>query len=145
MRVNGPSPGDSAPRPDALRARIARALRAQVHAAVREALAPHQAAALALREALPALRGEIGGLGQGVSGLRGYLARRRAPFAGDMTVHEAWARHRGVRRVFARYHLPACEACAVGLDETLAEAAFGHQIELEELLLELNALLGGRL
>lgn len=73
--------------------------------------------------------------------LQRWLERRSQPFGPDMTVHEAWMRHPGVRAVFLRHHLPACPACAVGADETLAEAAFGHRLDLEDLLQELNTLL----
>lgn len=143
MRVNGPSPGETEARRDALRARIARALRRHLRAAVDAALADHAAASAGLREALPELGAELGHLSQRVSGLRSHLERRRAPFTAEMTVHEAWARHRRVRLVFTRYHLPACDGCAVGLDETLEEAAMGHGIPLDDLLAELNALLRG--
>ena len=57
-----------------------------------------------------------------------------------MTVHEAWARHPGVRDVFTERHLPHCDSCPVGADERLEEAAFGYAIDLEELLKDLNAL-----
>lgn len=140
LRVNGPSPATPAP---GLRVRVARALRHHVRAATEGALLDHAAASHALREALPPLRSELTALGQGVQSLRRWLELRRAPFVGEMTVHEAWARHRGVRAVFARYHLPACDACAVGVDETLAEAAFGHRIDPEQLLRELNELRKG--
>jgi len=65
----------------------------------------------------------------------------RRPFSGRTTVHQAWARHPGVRGVFARYHLLACPDCPVGEDETLEEAARGYQIPLPVLLEQLNALL----
>lgn len=70
-------------------------------------------------------------------------AARLAPFQRSTTVHQAWARHPGVRRIFARYHLYACPDCSVGMDETLEEAAFGYEIELSGLLGELNGLLEG--
>ena len=61
-------------------------------------------------------------------------------FHGKMTVHEAWARHPGVREVFTRHHLPHCDRCPVGEDERLEEAAFGYSMDLNRLLEELNAL-----
>jgi len=65
----------------------------------------------------------------------------RRPFSGTTTVHRAWARHPGVRGVFAQYHLLACPDCPVGADETLEEAARGYRIPLSVLLGQLNALL----
>ena len=59
-----------------------------------------------------------------------------------MTVHAAWARHPGTARIFRAHHLPACPDCPVGADETLAEAAFGYGLDLDDLLARLNALLG---
>ena len=67
------------------------------------------------------------------------LERQRG-FHPKMTVHEAWARHPGVRAVFTRYHLAHCDRCPVGSDERLEEAAFGYSIDLAQLLEELNAL-----
>lgn len=63
------------------------------------------------------------------------------PVSKGDTVHEIWARHSGVRLVFARHHLPSCDACPVGADETLAEVAHGHGLDLNELLESLNDLL----
>ena len=69
------------------------------------------------------------------------LAAATAPFTPDMTVHAAWARHPGVEAIFASHNLPACPDCAVGADETLAEAAFGYALSLNDLLDQLNTLL----
>ena len=62
------------------------------------------------------------------------------PFRGEMTVHAAHARHPGVGRIFASRGLPACPACAVGADETLAEAAEAEGFPLSELLADLRGL-----
>ncbi len=70
-------------------------------------------------------------------------AAARRPFTASMTVHAAWARHPGTARIFRAHHLPACPDCAVGADETLAEAAFGYGLDLDDLLARLNDLLGG--
>ena len=67
-------------------------------------------------------------------------AHQRARFHAQMTVHEAWAAHPDAKRVFARFHLPACDHCPVGADERLEEAAFGYAIDLGVLLGELNTL-----
>jgi hypothetical protein len=64
------------------------------------------------------------------------------PFRPEMTVHAAHARHPGVQAIFARRGLPRCLDCAVGADETLAEAAHGEDLDLRVLLAELDALLG---
>lgn len=68
----------------------------------------------------------------------------RAPLSAATTVHAAHARHPGVTGVFARHGLPRCMDCAVGADETLAEAALGEGLDLEILLGELSALLSCR-
>lgn len=106
-------------------------------------LAPYGGERAAWRAEAQALARARGALAQDQERLARRLARRGSPFTADMTVHEAWARHPGVRAIFTRRHLPACPACAVGVDETLAEAAFGYRMSLEELLQELNALLRG--
>lgn len=63
-----------------------------------------------------------------------------APLGPSTTVHAAHWRHPGVQAVFARHGLPRCPDCAVGRDETLAEAAWGEGFELAALLEELHAL-----
>ena len=65
------------------------------------------------------------------------------PIRAEMTVHAAHARHPGVRAIFAGHGLPACPDCAVGRDETLAEAAAGEGFALPELIGELQALESG--
>ncbi len=65
----------------------------------------------------------------------------KKPFHAQMTVHEAWKKHPGVRDVFTDYHLPDCPSCPVGADERLEEAAFGYSISIEDLLSKLNNLL----
>lgn len=67
-----------------------------------------------------------------------------SPISAATTVHAAHARHPGVTGVFARHGLPRCLDCAVGADETLAEAASGEGLPLEMLLAELNGLLACR-
>lgn len=75
-------------------------------------------------------------------GAAGVLVRLdRTPFSASMTVHVAHARHPGVGAIFARHGLPRCPDCAVGADETLAEAALGEGLPLEVLLAELRPLL----
>ncbi len=64
----------------------------------------------------------------------------RTPVTPRTTIHAAWARHPGVREVFAGLGLPACDACSVGADETLEEAAFGYGVDLAWLLRQLNGL-----
>ena len=65
----------------------------------------------------------------------------RSPFHPAMTVHSAHARHPAVGAFFAARGLPACPDCAVGADETLAEAAFAEDFDLDGLLHEMNRLL----
>ena len=120
---------------------LADRLRAALDGAVRAGLAPYVEERGAIRAEVDALRLGITALSRDREALDRWLTRRAGPFTGDMTVHEAWARHPRAKEVFARHHLPACPACAVGADETLAEAAFGYRLSLEDLLGELNAVL----
>ena len=57
-----------------------------------------------------------------------------------MTIDEAWNAHPKVASVFARYHLPGCDGCAVRFDERLSEAAEAYGIDLGRFLTDLNAL-----
>lgn len=65
----------------------------------------------------------------------------RQPFTSATPIHVAWRRHPGVGAVFRRYGLPRCLDCAVGADETIAEAALSEGFSANQLLAELNALL----
>jgi hypothetical protein len=65
----------------------------------------------------------------------------RQPFTLATPIHVAWRRHPGVGAVFRRYGLPRCLDCAVGADETVAEAALSEGFSASQLLEELNALL----
>lgn len=87
---------------------------------------------------LDALRGALRSLERAVP----EVAPRfdRTPLGPDMTVHAAHARDPRVQQVFARHGLPDCPSCAVGADETLAEAARAEGVPLEALLAELRAL-----
>ncbi len=58
-----------------------------------------------------------------------------------MTIDQAWNHHPDAPSVFAQHHLPACDACAVRFDETLAEATGAYGIDLDAFLQQLNALL----
>jgi hypothetical protein len=62
----------------------------------------------------------------------------RGPIDADTTVHAALARSPRTAAALARRGLPACADCAVGADETLAEAAFGEGFDLDGLLAELR-------
>jgi len=62
------------------------------------------------------------------------------PFRGEMTVHAAHARDARVQAIFTARGLPHCPSCAVGADETIAEAAMVEGLDLEELLATLRAL-----
>lgn len=73
---------------------------------------------------------------------RATLARLdRRPISGATTVHAAHARHPAVREVFASLGLPDCPSCAVGADETLAEAALGEGFALDALLDRIRGIL----
>ena len=76
-----------------------------------------------------------------LKGLDPILPRQN--FHPAMTIDQAWNHHPGAAEVFARYHLPACNSCAVRFDETLEEAAAAYGLEIDTFLRELNTLLTG--
>ena len=61
-------------------------------------------------------------------------------FTGEMTIEEAWTAHPGAPSVFAQYHLPGCDGCAVRFEERIEEAAEAYGIELDQFLSDLNRL-----
>ncbi|MDP2308104.1 MAG: hypothetical protein Q8P18_18935 [Pseudomonadota bacterium] len=142
---------------EGMRERIEAGLRAGIFRISPE-LAPRVRAFLALRarallapraEALVAARADADAVRASLllaerSSAAAVARLDRSPLSAATTVHAAHARHPGVTGVFARHGLPRCLDCAVGVDETLAEAASGEGFPLEMLLGELNALLACR-
>ena len=61
-------------------------------------------------------------------------------FNGSETIEQAWNSHPQAAKVFARYHLPACNLCAVRFDETLDEAFLAYSLPKKEFLHALNQL-----
>ena len=122
-----------------LGARLRGEVRRHATVVVRDELAPRREAVIAATAAHDEARRRLPGLAAGARTAL-YLADT-GPFRPTMTVHAAHARHPKVRAAFAARGLPACPDCAVGGDETLAEAAFGELFDLEALLAELNDLL----
>ena len=61
-------------------------------------------------------------------------------FTGDMTIDAVWNAHPGAPSVFAQYHLPGCDGCAVRFDERLSEASEAYGIDIVQFLADLNAL-----
>ncbi len=122
-----------------LRDRLLQHLRARVALEVELAAQPTRAA----RTEIPELAQRVARMRDRLGHLEADLHARTAPFSEEMTVHQAWARHPGVRSIFAARDLPECDLCSVGDDETLAEACQGYGLSLEQLLSELNALLRG--
>ena len=118
-----------------LEPRLRRALRDRVEALLAGRQATHGEAVVAI----DGLRQSVLVAGEAAGQL--YARLDRSPFVEGLTVHAAHARHPGVGVIFARHGLPRCPDCAVGADETLAEAAFGEGLELAQLLNELNKLL----
>ena len=53
-------------------------------------------------------------------------------------IHNAWNASSMAPLIFARYHLPHCDSCAVRFDESLAEASEAYQIPLDRWLMALN-------
>ena len=72
---------------------LADRLRAALDGSVRAGLAPYVEERGALRAEVDALRLGITALSRDREALDRWLSRRAGPFTGDMTVHEAWARH----------------------------------------------------
>lgn len=87
------------------------------------------------------LQRTVAALGAQLDRLSADLELSQRPFEAQMTMDQAWRRHAGAAAVFARYHLPACDGCAVRFDETVEEAAAAYELNLEGLLSDLNALL----
>lgn len=159
--MSAPPPGRAVRRLRALAARTAPALRPlaaavrphlapvaePVRAALTEAMRARVASLLAPRRAaLEAACTEADALATALRAAEPRVAAARArldrsPFVATMTVHATHARHPGVQAIFARHGLPRCPDCAVGADETLAEAAWGESLPLDAILAELNALL----
>lgn len=112
--------------------------RAWLLCAVRTELAPREILVSGVREDLDAALPALDGLDDAL-----VIAVARldpGPFRPDMTVHAAHARDPRARAAFARRGLPGCPDCAVGTDETLAQAAFAEGFSLSELLDELREL-----
>ena len=63
-------------------------------------------------------------------------------FVPQMTVEQALALHPSARWVFAAYHIGGCSQCAMSEAETLEEVAAGYQLPLDNLIRDLNSLLG---
>ncbi len=61
-------------------------------------------------------------------------------FSAEMTLAQVRATHPRADEVLARHHLGGCAACAVSEVETLAEGAAVHQLDLEAILTDLQAL-----
>jgi hypothetical protein len=61
-------------------------------------------------------------------------------FTPEMTVDEAFKRHAGARRVFARFHLGGCSNCAISESHTIGAISVDYGIPLPMLLESLNAL-----
>ena len=57
-----------------------------------------------------------------------------------MTVDEAFKKHAGARRVFARFHLGGCSNCAISESHTIGAISEDYGIPLPMLLDALNAL-----
>lgn len=122
--------------------RVRTRLRAALTGAVRRALEARRAdQAEALLEA-DRLRTALPRVEAAVAAVRDQLDR--SPVDLNTTVHAAHRRDPRVSALFALRGLPACLDCAVGADETLAEAAFGEGFVAAELVAEINRLLGPR-
>ncbi|MBV8364732.1 MAG: hypothetical protein JO193_09225 [Candidatus Eremiobacteraeota bacterium] len=61
-------------------------------------------------------------------------------FSPEMTVDEAFKKHAGARRVFARFHLGGCSNCAISESHTIGAISEDYGIPLPMLLDALNAL-----
>ncbi len=111
-------------------------LRPRLEARVRRDLGPR-------REAIAGARSDLEGAASRLPLLRSRLAELRArahvgPLTPDMTVHALLLAHPGAVAALAARGLPACGDCAVGADETLAEAARLEGFDLPALLAALS-------
>jgi hypothetical protein len=61
-------------------------------------------------------------------------------FTPEMTVDEAFKKHAGARRVFAKFHLGGCSNCAISETHTIGAISEDYGIPLPMLLESLNAL-----
>lgn len=91
-----------------------------------------------------ALREEIARLARRIDGLEARL-RELEPgsngrFHADMTLAEVRETDARADTVLARHHLGGCASCAVSTVETLRQGTDLHQIDLDALLADLNAL-----
>ncbi len=59
--------------------------------------------------------------------------------ASDMTLEETLQYGPTVRRVLRRLRFPDCTRCSVRFDETLEEAVLNYGLDLEKVLMVLNA------
>jgi hybrid cluster-associated redox disulfide protein len=128
----------------ALRARVRAGLRARLEAALapRDALlAPASTELAAAHADTRVISARLDAIEADARRLGADLAARTGPFRPDMTIDQAWRRHPGAPAVFARFHLPACDGCAVRFDESVEEAAAAYGLDLRALLAALDALL----
>lgn len=110
--------------------------RARAHQAAEAVTTPVREAVASARATLATVDLRLGDLEDAA---RRRLDRHgRGPIDADTTVHAALARSPRAAAALARRGLPACVDCAVGADETLAEAAFGEGFDLDGLLAELH-------
>jgi hypothetical protein len=123
-------------------------LRQQLRARVQGGLKPQATAHAQLTHELAEAGDQARALTQRVAALEGRQSRLMAdatlmsrPFHSQMTVDQAWRRHPGAPAVFARFHLPSCDGCAVRFDETVEEAAAAYGLNLSTLMTALGALL----
>lgn len=123
------------PDPDVIERRLRARLRREVERVVRATLAERtslveatRAELLAARRALPAVERSLA---------MAEHRRDRTPIHRGTTVHAAHDRDPRVAALFAARGLPRCLDCAVGADETLAEAAYGEGFDVDALLAEL--------
>lgn len=68
----------------------------------------------------------------------------RSPFAivdADETIEQLLDRGMCVQRALRRLGFPDCTGCSVRFDETLAEAVLNYGLNLERVLMTLNAVL----
>lgn len=129
--------------------RLHATLRARLGARVRAQLLRRGESARDHAADASGLRADAAALGSRLGAIEGELQRMRddaelwsRPFRADMTIDRAWRRHPGARHVFAAFHLPACDTCAVRFDETLSEAVAAYDLDGDALLDALNDLLG---
>jgi hybrid cluster-associated redox disulfide protein len=81
-----------------------------------------------------------------LQGLRGMLRRQSGSplFEPSMKIAEAIAQDPRVRDILAQFHLGGCSSCAINEEHTIEQAALSYGVDLNRLMLALEASSNGQ-